>query len=84
MRQLCDKAIKVGKQMHICYTDMEKVFDGVERKNVWRVLEVRKIEKYSVQILKPMQHKSETSKNCNFKMEFKQDYILSPMFSNPI
>ena len=39
MQQLNEKATRLGKRVHLCFIDMEKDFERVQRENIWRVLE---------------------------------------------
>jgi hypothetical protein len=38
VKQLCEKYLEVNKEVYIAFMDLEKAYDRVDRKGVWRVL----------------------------------------------
>jgi len=43
LRQLSEKTIKEGRNIHLCFIDMEKAFDRINREDIWKILNSRGI-----------------------------------------
>jgi uncharacterized protein YukE len=90
LRQLSEKAIRTGKQIHACFIDMEKAFDRVKREDIWKILENRGIEKDLIQNIQSLYEKTESyirlrnekSKPFANKIGLRQGCILSPLLFN--
>lgn len=87
LRQINEKAIATNKQVHICYIDLEKAFDKVEREDVWRCLEKRGVEKDLIHAIKALYHCCRSYVRCNnqesemfeTKTGLRQGCVLSPL-----
>ena len=40
LKQLNEKYTEAGKELHLAFIDLEKVYDGVDRTALWRVMEM--------------------------------------------
>ena len=90
VRQLCEKAAKVGRQIHACFVDMEKAFDSIRRKDVWNILKRKGVEQQLIEGIKSLYEntvnyvrvRNEASKTFTSKIGLRQGCILSPLLFN--
>lgn len=90
VRQLCEKAAKVGRQMHVCFVDMEKAFDRIRREDVWNVLKRRGVKQQLIEGIKSLYEntvnyvrvRNEASRTFISKIGLRQGCILSPLLFN--
>ena len=90
VRQLCEKAAKVGIQIHACFVDMVKAFDSIRRKDVWNILKRKGVEQQLVEGIKSLYEntvnyvrvRNEASKTFTSKIGFRQGCILSSLLFN--
>ena len=61
MKQMSEKFVDKNKSLHAAYMDLEKAYDRVDRKAMWRVLGMYGI---NGQLLKAVQSLYEKSEAC--------------------
>lgn len=87
LRQISEKAINKGKEIHLCFIDLEKAFDRVRRDDIWATLEKRNLEKTEIEMIKALYDKTtnlvrsrnEESMDFESRIGLRQGCVLSPL-----
>ena len=87
IRQLGEKMLITGKEIHLCFVDLRKAFDRVVREDVWESLRKRNVDGQLIEMLKVLYmnngNKVRTHNNESTEFEtkigLKQGYLISPL-----
>lgn len=87
IRQVSEKLISKGREIHMCFIDLEKAFDRIQREQIWKALEKRMIDRRTIEILKAMYRNNtnivrtnnEESREFVTEIGVKQGCVLSPL-----
>lgn len=87
LRQIAEKAINKGREVHICFIDLCKAFDRIRRKDIWKTLENRGINTTEIDMVKSLYNKTtnivrtrnEESSEFVTTRGLRQGCVLSPL-----
>lgn len=87
IRQVSEKLINKGREIHMCFIDLEKAFDRIHKEQIWKALGKRMIDKRTIEILKSMYRNNtnivrtnnEESREFVTEIRVKQGCVLSPL-----
>lgn len=74
-------------EVHVCFIDLEKVFDRIRRVDIWKPLDRRRIDRETIEVTKPLYRgntncvrmNNEESREFTAEIGVKQGCVLSPL-----
>ena len=90
LRQMCEKICEKGKQLYLCFVDLEKAYDRVDREGVWDVLKIYGVGGRNLKAVKSFYEGCEAcvrvdnSESDMFKVKvgLRQGCVMSPWLFN--
>ena len=87
VRQISEKTYRYNQETHLCFIDLQKAFDSVKRKQLWKALKEHSVKSSLIKAiqsfyLKPegmVRIKGETTSKFNIDVGVRQGCILSPL-----
>ena len=87
IRQLSEKTYRFNEKAHLCFIDLQKAFDSVNRKQLWKALKEHKVDSNLIKVIKSFYVKPEgmvringqTTSKFNIDVGVRQGCILSPL-----
>jgi hypothetical protein len=87
IRQISEKTIETGREVHLCFIDLEKAFDRIKREDVWKSLRNRGIDEKTIKQIESLYETSksyvrtrnETSSTFETGIGLRQGCVLSPL-----
>lgn len=87
LRQVAEKTIASGRQAHICFIDLQKAFDLINREDIWKSLKKREVNNNNIRAIRSLYKvsrnyirlKHETSEVLETTRGLRQGCVLSPL-----
>ena len=87
VRQLSEKTYRYNQETHLCFIDLQKAFDSVKRKELWKSLKehnvntslIKAIQSFYIKPEGMVRIKGETTNKFNIEVGVRQGCILSPL-----
>ena len=87
IRQISEKTLRYNKEVHICFVDLQKAFDSISRKELWKALKEYNVDRELIAAIRSFYHNPEsevqiagkTSSKFKIKTGVRQGCILSPL-----
>ena len=71
IRQICESTYRYDKEFHACFVDLQKAFDSVQRKELWKALEEHGVNKKLIESIKSFYSNSESAVRISGKISEK-------------
>ena len=90
LRQMSEKACEKGKQLYMCFVDLEKAYDRVDRKGVWEVMKMYGVGGHTLEAVKSFYEGSKAcvrvgngeSRMFEVNVGLRQGCVMSPWLFN--
>ena len=87
LRQISEKTYRYNSEVHVCFVDLQKAFDSVQRKELWQALIEHGVDKKLIEAIQSfyinpecqVQIAGKTSSTFNIDVGVRQGCILSPI-----
>ena len=87
VRQISETTYRYNNKVHMCFIDLQKAFDSVKRKELWKALEEHGVHNDLIKAIKSFYHNPESlvriggqiSNRFNIEVGVRQGCILSPL-----
>ena len=87
LRQFCESTYRYNNKIHVCFIDLQKAFDSVKRKELWKALEEHGVDNNLIKAIQSFYDNpesmvrigGETSEKFKIDVGVRQGCILSPL-----